>query len=379
MSFWGLGSNAPRASRQQDWPSSAIVKGYAARLDLLPWTQHPDHQRAMTCRTTPHRASKRTLSALCFSLTLSALASADRNDPGSLLVFPEYDSRPGTISLLTVTNTNGSQDEGAVRVHFNYVDGETCLKADAMETLTPRDTITLLSQAHAPGLSRGYCYAYARGLSSSAPITFNHLVGSVLVIDGVNATVYSINALVFEGLTAPGTSTDLDFDGIRDLDGLEYSPAPDRIAIPRFFGQLPPMQGGEFMHAELIMLGLTGTQFATTINFLIYNDNEEEFSAQYTFDCWQRVSLLDISGAFSNSFLALGTNNDPAEILGLPGLESGWFEMDGGSASSLTTTIQNPAFLAMLVESRRLSSATLPFTLGSQANGDLLPTSLSGD
>lgn len=321
-------------------------------------------------------------SSLCLALASLAFCSsalAEGNDPGSLLIFPEYDSRPGAVTFLTVTNTNADQSGGSIRVHFNYVDGQTCLKADAMETLTPRDTVTVVSQAHAPGNHRGFCFAYARSLTSSAPVTFNHLAGSVLVMDGVSGSEYSMNALVYEGQTAEGSTTDIDFDGIRDLDGLEYGAAPDRIAIPRFFGQLPPNQGGAFLSSELVLVGLTGTKFNTTVNFLIYNDNEEGFSAQYSFDCWDRVPLWSISGAFGNEFLSLGTNNDPGEILGLPGWESGWFEMDGGSASSTTTTVIDPAFLAVLVEVQRMSSASLPFTVGTQTNGDLLPGSLSGD
>ena len=324
-------------------------------------------------------AARASLLALGFSC-LAPAALAERNDPGSLFVFPEYDSRPGAVTFLTVTNTSdASTEDGTIRVHFNYVDGETCLKADALETLTPRDTLTVTSAAHAPGEHRGFCFAYARSNTSSAPVSFNHLVGSVLVLDGTSMSEYSMNALVFEAKGPAGSSTDLDFDGIRDLDGLEYGAAPDRIVIPRFFGQLPPSQGGEFMHSELILVGLTGTKFSTTVNFLIYNDNEEGFSAQHTFDCWERVPLWDLSGAFGNQFLQQSTDNDPAEILGLPAWESGWFELDGASASSPTTTISDPAFLAVLVEAKRLSSASLPFTLGSQQNGDLLPSSLSGD
>ncbi|MCB9916418.1 MAG: hypothetical protein H6828_14915 [Planctomycetes bacterium] len=322
------------------------------------------------------------MSTFCRTLSLLALlavpAAAERNDPGSLLIFPEYDSRPGSITFVTVTNTSSDAIDGSIRVHFNYVDAETCLKSDAMETLTPRDTITVTTMAHAPGHSRGYCFAYARALTSSQAVTFNHLVGQVLVLDGAHASEYSMNALVFEGKTAPGTSTDLDFDGLRDLDGLEYGATPDKIVIPRFFGQVPPSGGGDYMRAELVLLGLTGTRFTTTINFLIYNDNEEGFSSQFSFDCWDRVPLRQISGAFDNAFLSLATNNDPTEILGLPGWESGWFEMDGGAASSSTTTVLDPAFLAVLVEAQRLSSASLPFTLGSQTNGALLSQSLSG-
>ncbi len=309
----------------------------------------------------------------------AALAAAERNDPGSLLIFPEFDNRPGAVTFISVTNTNDDPVDGSVRVHFNYIDGESCQKADASEMLTPNDTITLFAHAHAPYHGRGFAYAYARGISTSGPITFDHLIGSALIYDGLTATEYSVNALVYAGQTGEGNNTDVDSDGIRDLDGSEYGLAPDRIAIPRFFGQLYPHEGDDFLHGELVLVGMTGTKFDTTISFLIYNDNEEEFSASHTFSCWDRVPLLQVSGVFSNTFLQNYTDNDDDEILGLPNWESGWFVMDGQSASSTTTTIQDPAFLAVLVEASRFSSASLPFTLGEQDNGDLLPQSLSGD
>jgi hypothetical protein len=61
-------------------------------------------------------------------------------------------------------------------------------------------------------------------------------------------------------------------------------------------------------------------------------------------------------------------------------LESGWFRMDGAVATSLTTTIQDPAFYAVLVE--RVSAyavASLPFEFCSQDNGDLVASGLFGD
>jgi len=324
------------------------------------------------------RLARAVLSLLILA-AFSALAQAERNDPGSLLIFPEYDARPGSLTFLTVTNTSSDSVDGSVRVHFNYVDGETCLKADAWETLTPRDTVTFLTQNHAPNHGRGFCFAYARGMTAPSPTDFDHLIGSAVVLDGTTGSQYSINALVYEGRTGHGNPTDVDGDGVRDLDGLEYGMAPDKIAIPRFFGQPDPSTGGGFPHAELVFVGMTGTQFDTTVNFLIFNDNEEVFSSQHTFGCWGRVPLTDISGVFSNDFLRDHTNHDPGEILGWSAFEAGWFEMDGGSASSNTTTIPDPAFLAALIEVDRLSSAALPFTIGEQPNGDLLPSSLSGD
>jgi len=304
---------------------------------------------------------------------LAASAHAERNDPGSLMIFPEYDSRQGSYTFLTVTNVNSSE---SVRVHFNFVDGEDCGTNNAFETLTPRDTITFYSTALSPTPGRGFCYAYARGITNAAAIDFDYLIASQITLDGMSGSEYQLNALMFEGKTGEGNPTDLDNDGRRDMDGLEYGATPDRIAIPRFFGQI---EGEGQARAELILIGLTGTKFDTTVDFLIYNDNEEVFSSQHTFDCWDRVPLLSISGAFSNDFLANFTNNDPGEIQGFPVFESGWFVMNGAVASSTATSVGQPAMLAVMVEVSRLSSASLPYTIGEQTNGQLLSQSVSGN
>ena len=47
-------------------------------------------------------------------------------------------------------------------------------------------------------------------------------------------STYAIQPVVFDGMTGDLNPTDLDFDGIRDLDGLEYSMAPDATVIPRW-------------------------------------------------------------------------------------------------------------------------------------------------
>ena len=319
--------------------------------------------------------NRRILTAALALASLAPFARADRNDPGSLLIYPEVDNRPGSVTIITVTNVRSGGDD--IRVHFNYIDESDCSKDDALARLTPRDTFSAISFAHAPSHQRGYCYAYALG-PTGGPIDADYLIGSALVLDGVNRAEYSMNAMVFEAQTGDGNPTDLDADGIRDLDGLEYSQAPDKIAIPRFLGQDEENPQAS-IRAELIMIGLTGgKRFTTAVDFLIYNDNEEAFSSEHSFDCWTRVPLLDISGAFGRNFL-LFTDNDEDEVVGMPGWESGWIELDGAIAWSTAASFNDPAILAVLVEVDRLSSANLPFTIGSQDNGDLLPGSIFGD
>jgi hypothetical protein len=126
------------------------------------------------------------------------------------------------------------------------------------------------------------------------------------------------------------------------------------------------------------MINLTGgSKFTATVDLLIWNDNEEVFSSQYSFDCWEKKELSEISGAFNQDFL-LSTNHTVSESFG--GIETGLFWINGLIASSTATSINNPAVLAVLIETvNGGSGAVLPYGKGTQDNGDLVPHSVLGD
>jgi hypothetical protein len=222
-------------------------------------------------------------------------------------------------------------------------------------------------------MNKGYVYAYAVD-NLGQPISFNFLIGNELRFDGVGGIDYDMNAFTWRAIPPWKALTDLDNDGIRDLNAFEYEPTPDVILIPRFLGQNVTTKGA------LLLVALSGgAQFTTTINLQIFNDNEDPFSSQYTFRCWKKVPLLTISNMFSNSVLKQ-SDDAPDEVLGDSNTESGWIRLDGFRATSTTTVINDPAFLAVLIENRGLySSADLPFELCTQTNGDLLPIALNGD
>jgi hypothetical protein len=297
----------------------------------------------------------------------------DRKRPGSLLLYPKYDNRGPQRTLFTVTNVHPSQ---TIDVHFVFRDGTTCLEFNYVERLTPKDTVSLLTSTANPATNQGYAYAYAQSTTTGQPIVFNHLIGQALALDGIAAFDYALDAVSFEGLgNGPLTPTDLDGDGRRDLDGLEYAQAPDQILVPRFLGQTK----GSL--SEFVFVDLTGgPAFQVLVDFLIYNDNEEAFSGQYQFRCWQCVRATALSGAFDNQFLAGLTTNDPNEIAGLPGIESGWVRFDGRQASSSFTSIDDPAIYVVYIErSGQYAAADLPFEYCSQDNGSLLPLGPQGD
>lgn len=322
------------------------------------------------------------------ALGLASSALANGRNPGSLLLFPEFDNRSSHLTLLTVTNTNtgvnADGSNGTVRVEFVYIGryglGGTslnCLETNRTETLTANDTLSLITEVHNPQHEQGYVYAFAKDRVTGKAKVFNHLIGNLMTLESWDTLEYSMNPVVFKGIGNAQTGvTDLDNDNVRDLDGVEYEAVPEEILIPRFLGS------GDQFRSELILIGLSGgAAFDTIADFWVYNDNEEAFSAQYQFRCWDRVRLDRINGVFTQDFLANSTNHAANEIVGASDVESGWMRVYGGTAFSTAEQILNPAVYAVLVERiAGYGAADLPFeSVATQNNGDLLPRGIFGD
>jgi len=306
-------------------------------------------------------------------LSSTVLASNGRN-PGSLLLFPEFDNTSGCVTLLTVTNIDTVATNDPVDVEFVYVarfdeNGKNagCLEQNRTETLTPADTFTCLTDVHNPDADQGYVFVFAKEWAAGQPQngpakTHNYLIGNVITLNGFAAFEFSMNPFSFEGSPDSGGAENNDGDGDLELNGIEYSGVSEDIIIPRFFGQ------GYGRVSDLILIGLTGGyNFNTTVDFLIWNDNEEVFSSEYTFDCWERVQLSDVSAIFNNDYLAMWTNDDPDELLGHPNVETGWMHINGHLAQDMSTTEMDPAVYAVLIERvGNLGLADLPFESGDE-------------
>ena len=307
------------------------------------------------------------------AFAMGTTAQANSLDkPGSLLVFPYfnngYNPQTDTVgsgtTFITVTNTNSDFNQagqlfaGTVDVVFVYINGEDCLEFNRTRRLTPNDTITVSSVLDNPNDLRGYVYVFAKSPTTGQAIVWNHLEGDSIIFSTSRAIVTNVPPVVYAGIGANGTTTDDDGDGIRDLNGLEYAASAQELHVPRFIAT--PFSG-------LILLGLTGSRFTTIVNFLAYNDNEEAFSGQTAFDCWDYRYLEDISGVFTNAFL-LSTNHNVQET-GVSG-ETGWIRMVGATAFSTAQQRSNPAFLAVRVDTSIFGS--LPYGVGENTNGDLL-------
>jgi hypothetical protein len=329
-------------------------------------------------------------------VALSLPTRADTVEPGSLLVFPNFDNARGELTLLTVTNTNSDPVAGSIDVEFDYINGLNCQEFNRTRTLTPNDEISVLTKFDNPNMVKGYCYVFAKNHTTGHATSFNFLIGTEFVFTAGTAGaglgnsligIYEVNPWTFKAIPPQGSDTDVAHgtnppNGLRDLDGIEYQAAPDKLLFPRFLGQGGPLNGIE----DLVLINLTGgQQFTAVVEFLIYNDNEEVFSAQYSFQCWVRVHLDDVSAVFDNSFL-LTTSYE-----GVPGTTTsnfnltGWYQVDGLSASSSAAQFSDPAILASQIEGISapllvsVGGSILPYTLGTQTNGSLLSHNLLGN
>jgi hypothetical protein len=199
-------------------------------------------------------------------------------------------------------------------------------------------------------------------MTTGHAIDFDKLIGSALRIDAMEGVDYSVPPFIFRGLTGDGTDTDTDHDGKTDLNGLEYEKSPNRVCFPRFFNQHnEPLIPNTYASDLILFQPLGGPGVTTLVGLLIYNDNEEVFSSQTEFTCWKRQRLLDITGAFSDWFLK-STSHAASEVVGLPAMETGWFEVIGQIATGPANQSQSsPPILGLLIDLRPSAGADLPF------------------
>ena len=119
-------------------------------------------------------------------LTILGLAStvmANGRNPGSLLLFPEFDNRVANLTLVTVTNTNsdmtpvaGNALAGTVKVEFVYI-GKYGTAGQVLELPRVQPHRDAHAERHADGhhvvaqpaaWNRAYVYVFAKDRATRA-------------------------------------------------------------------------------------------------------------------------------------------------------------------------------------------------------------------
>jgi hypothetical protein len=302
--------------------------------------------------------------------------------PGSVLVYPIVRSallESAVFTVVSVTNTARGGD-CETDVHFEYVNvGKPltpflfadCTISDRVETLTPADTLSVLTSCHNGTFgSEGYLVVSAMDPDLLDTYwSFNHLIGSEQVVSA-GGGMYGLNAMPFQACVPEKTNTDLDGDGRRDFDGREYNEIADELYIDSFIGAIP---------GDIVMISLTGPQYLTQVDFVIYNDDEFQLSGQFMFACWTRTPLPVVSGYFSGAGLSTTVTDSRELDLDCDGVENvntGWSIVRARRALSITSPqIDDPAILAALANDQApfMNARWLWSSVEKQANGQFPP------
>jgi hypothetical protein len=287
---------------------------------------------------------------LASALVLPASAQLQDNVPGSFLVFPVYDIRPGTSTQIRICDTNnGPRGGAATNVRLNFVcpgqlpPGDTfCDEFDTDIALTFHGCAVIDVASQLPPCDQGFIIAFAEN-DNFAPVSYNFLIGSENITTGAVAS--ATNAIAIQSPQARGTVlatpdpdtglTALTFGG----GGADYAPLPSTLFSDfRAVGAVP---GGL---TDLVLLTLDVTSGAenpkarANINF--WNANEVPFSASTEFVCWERRPLQAIDAHFTAA--GLGTPTGSLRVVGVPTCPA------AGFCPPVPT--YNPALLGALIE-----------------------------
>jgi hypothetical protein len=302
--------------------------------------------------------------------------------PGSVLVYPIIRSsllEPSVFNVVNVTNTARAGD-CTTDIHFEYVNVSPsptpflfaqCTIDDRVETLTPADTLSVLTSCHnSAAIGNGYLVVSAMDPNELDTYwAFNHLIGSEHIIS-IGGGIYAIAARPFQACVPDKTNTDLDADGKRDFDGKEYNEIPDELYIDSFIGQLP---------GDLVLISFTGPEYLTQVKFIIYNDDEFQLSGTFQFACWTRTPLSAISGYFTAGGLSTTPDDNRELDLDCDGLEdfnTGWAIVRAQHALSISSPkITDPAILGALANDNApfMNARWLWSSVAKQANGSFPP------
>lgn len=313
------------------------------------------------------------LSGLCgFAVALGVLAASARADvvtekTASIIDFPKVIFKAGEDTIIQITNTGPNM----LHAHCFYVDArlpDGCAQEDERIGCTPiwqetDFTIWLTRQqpthwkassgrpvdpsddfsfgSNGAGLDPGAVPPLTAGFQgellcvevdiTGSPIDGNHLKGEATLLTTANSDVSKYNAIGIQSTgAANATCPDQDGNCILLLNNPrgettgEYNACPETLVLNHFAdGLIDPAQK-EFSHPGEITNELTLVPCSkdfenqrpgqVTVQFLIFNEFEERFSASFTVVCWKNTLLTDIDSPNDPTLSVFHTNNLGSEV-----------------------------------------------------------------
>ena len=283
----------------------------------------------------------------------SAHADVTTEKGSSILVFPKVRADANFDTVIEITNTGNSM----VHAHCYYVnDLQDWNEIDFNIWLTKQQpTHWVVSSGRRFDASCGFgedCSGFAPGLvppvpdfegelkcvevtESGEPITGNHLKGVATLVARTDGTTFDSNArtagdiATYNGIGIQGNPNAVPSNPLI-LDGATYDACPEEIVLNHFASQATdPVASGATVFTELTLVPCsqdfeTQTGGVSTIQFVVYNEFEQRFSASTTVDCFLNVEVSGIDTATTPansvfSFPVLGTDVASAVITPVPG------------------------------------------------------------
>ena len=279
---------------------------------------------------------------IAFGLVASdrSVAQPSTDHGASVLVFPLFDSRDMSDTIISITNTNTSLEAcpesdtraGDVGLRYVYVDAAEFIEFDRFEFLTPGDTLSVLASRHNPEGDSGYLVVVALSAADfSLSASFDALIGSATVIrvdmdQAWTYRPYGFRSIQERSEPCVDVDTDVDADGAIDFDGIEYEYFPRRLRLASFLSK------NESFDNRLAMLSLAGFAYTSDVRFSIWNNIEDLYRRNLRFLHYFDGDLSDVSTVVRN----LGGDREEFDFLDI---ESGWIELEG---TRLTDPAGNP-------------------------------------
>jgi hypothetical protein len=333
------------------------------------------------------------LSGLGIAVVLGVLASAARADvtserAASVLVFPRVIANANEDTIIQIVNTSNSM----IQAHCNYVDarlidrvtGNPCLRpSERCEPLWQETNFDIWLTRQQPthwSVANGRALNLNDGIgndgsgfdpghipprqnfegelkcvevtASGEPVAGNHLRGSAVLVHR-NGDTARYNAIGIEANPDAQPSNPL------VLDGDVYAACPERLWLNHFGdGGLIPATVTELTLVPCAQDLENQSPTSVTVQFLVYNEFEERFSASTTVTCYLSALLNTIDFGGPNSVfsrIVLGTAVAMTEITpvvqpdgrsgGVIGVARRFVAIPGGVASVMHSLHTSGSFI----------------------------------
>jgi len=237
------------------------------------------------------------IGALCSWVAPTAAVPPAQRVPSAYLVFPFIESTGFRDTRIQLVNLSGDFQT----VHCFFVNGESWLEIGFIVSLTPYQPLSWLASSGLFDNTSGTAAPpfFGQGelkCAVAAPrpeLQFHNTIQGRVTVFGLDGQTVSYGAVGFQRLT------DGDYTGVLALNGSTYAQCPRRLHFDVVTES--PMSSSEIILVPCPQDLLLQIPTTTTVQILIINEFEQQFSTSYSVTCYDRRSLSEIADTLNRS------------------------------------------------------------------------------